>query len=174
MDIVVGHDRTPRGDEAVCAAAALAEGERGEVSLGVVVVVTQIDLDRTGELSAEAKRRVAVERAFPETWRRVEEALYAAGRDPEALSMDVIVRVADVHLVRSQARIADELLQVAVDHGASRIVLGRRGRPDGVADNLLARSTREDLPELGDVLVLRVDPERAGVKRSEGFQGGPR
>ncbi|HTJ84647.1 MAG TPA: hypothetical protein VL400_23165 [Polyangiaceae bacterium] len=175
MDLVVGHDRTEHGDDALRAAARLARSSDAGLDLGVVVVLTQQDLDATGELAADQKRSVAIERAFPAMWRRIDEVLLGEGIDSEQLSLDVVVRVAAVHLVRSQERIALELLGVMRDHGATRIVLGREGRPGGVAEYLLAHGAIEALPDLPEgVRVVAVDPSKLELDDPERVRSGPK
>jgi hypothetical protein len=153
---------SPNGDDALSAAIALSEAEGG-LSIGVVHVITQVDLDLTGELSADAKRRVAVERAFPAIWRRIAEVLERLERNEDEIEVDVFVRVAAVHLSRSQERIADELLATAEEHGARRVVLGRRGRPDCVTEYVLRRGMREDAPGVSaTVHVVELSPSADG------------
>lgn len=146
MDLVVGHDLTPHGDDALLAALGIA-AVQPELAIGVVHVLSQVDLDRTGELSAEDKQRTAVERAFPTVWRRIEDVCDAHAIETDGLDLDVQIRVAAVHLVRSQEAIANHLLEVARDHGATRLVLGRHGRPGCVAEHVLAGREREPSPD---------------------------
>ncbi len=146
MDLVVGHDLTTRGDDALLAALRLAAVEP-DLAIGVVHVISQADLEKTGELSKEDKRRVAVERAFPTVWRRIEDVCDAHGLSTDGMDLDVQIGVAAVHLARSQEAIADHLLQVASDHGASRLMLGRHGRPGCVAEHVLGRTTKLEGPE---------------------------
>jgi len=175
MDWVVGLDMSPRGDAALAAVARIAAAEGAGLEIGVVVVLTQQDLDGTGEISGDKKRSVALERAFPAAWRRIDDVLSAEGIDSESLSLDVIVRVAAVHLVRSQEQIAIELLRVMLDHGAPRIALGRRGRPSGVAEYLEARGVLEELPGSADgVLSLCVELGALDLEGSERHRSGPR
>jgi hypothetical protein len=146
MDVIVGHDLTAHGDDALLCALRLAALEP-DLEIGVVHVVSQADLEQTGELSTEDKRRVAVERAFPTVWRRIEELCDQHGLSTEGVELDVHIRVAAVHLARSQEAIADHLLQTAADHGAKRLVMGRHGRPGCVAEHVLGRGTRQGAPE---------------------------
>jgi nucleotide-binding universal stress UspA family protein len=157
VDLVVGHDLTARGDDALRAAIVLSRAEGG-LSACVVHVLTQQDLDKTGRLSASEKQQAAVEGAYPRVWKRIEEVQEDIGLDAESLEVDVVVRVAPVHLVRSQAKIAEILVELARDFAADRVVLGRRGRPDGVADHLTRASERLGNPpdSSEDVLVLRL------------------
>jgi hypothetical protein len=175
MDLVVAHDRTEHGDDALRAAARLARESEGGLDLGVVVVLTQQDLDATGELGADEKRSVAIERAFPTMWRRIDEVLLSEGIDSEQLSLDVVVRVAAVHLVRSQERIALELCRVMRDHGATRIVLGREGRPGGVAEHLLAHGTIEARSGLPDgVCVVEIDASKLDLDDPDRVRSRPK
>lgn len=146
MDLIVGHDLTSHGDDALLCALRLAALEP-ELAVGVVHVISQADLEKTGELSTEDKQRVAVERAFPTVWRRIEDVCDQHGLSTDGVDLDVQIRVAAVHLARSQEAIAEHLLQVAADHGAERLVMGRHGRPGCVAEVVLGRATRLDAPE---------------------------
>lgn len=159
MDLIVGHDWTERGDDALEAAVRMSAAAGG-LSVLVVHVVTQQDLDKTGGLSADEKRAAAIERTYPQLWQRVEliaDELRKAGLDHEA-ELDVAVRVAPVHLVRSQAAIAAILLEIARDFSATRMVLGRHGRPDCVAEHVLAAGELDASPQgaTPGVLVVRV------------------
>ena len=155
MDIVVGHDLTTHGDAALALAVEIASAE-DDLAIGVVHVITQQELDKTGKLDAKDKREAAIEAAYPRVWRRVE-----AVAPDDALStstVEVLVRLAPVHLVRSQGRIAQEIVRVAKEYGAQRIVLGRRGRPGGVAEALVAVGrVEEPAGEMGP-FVVQVDP----------------
>lgn len=146
MDVVVAHDLTRHGDDALLCALRMAAREP-DLAIGVVYVISQADLERTGELSTDDKRRVAVEHAFPTVWRRIEEVCDEHGLSTDGIDLDVQIRVAAVHLARSQEAIAGQLIQVALDHGAGRLVLGRHGRPGCVAEHVLGRTTRLDAPE---------------------------
>ena len=146
----------------------------GGLALGIVHVVTQQDLDKTGELFRDDKRRAAIEALYPVLWKRVGDEVDESNLgEPE---MDVIVRFAPVHLVQSQTRIARELVQVAIDQGANRIVLGRTGRPGSVSEWLLERCELEPLPPEAPPrsLVLRVDPARLDVEPSTTFSTSPK
>jgi len=155
MVVVVGHDLTAHGDDALLAALGLAAADPG-LSIGVMHVLSQLDLERTGELSNDDKRRVGVERAFPTVWRRIEDVASAHGVDTDGLDLDVQIRVAAVHLARSQEVIADHLLEIAAAHGAKRLVLGRHGRPACVAEHVLARTMRLEPPAGAPAATIQV------------------
>ncbi|NUP09805.1 MAG: hypothetical protein HOW73_27480 [Polyangiaceae bacterium] len=146
MDLIVGHDLTTHGDDAVRTAFMLSDREGGLSTL-LVYVVTQQELDKTGALSFSDKQQVAVEKAYPELWRRLDMVLESRHEDADKVEVDVVVRSAPVHLVRSQAKIAEVLLEIARDFSASRIVLGRKGRPDCVAEHVLEHGSLAPLPD---------------------------
>lgn len=149
----MGFDLTPHGDAALLAAVALSKREGG-LSIGVVHVVTQQALDKTGGLSAEEKQRAAVESLYPRIWKRVDEL---TGELEETPDIDVIVRVAAVHLARAEEHTARALLETAGDCGAKRIVLGRRGRPDSVAEHLAPAGATETIDGVsGGPFVVRL------------------
>jgi len=169
MDLVVAHDLKQGGDDAL-KAALLLSSEEGGLSVAVVHVVTQQDLDQTGRLATDEKRQAAIEGLYPVLWKRVGEAIDALRlSEPE---MDVFVRIAPVHLVESQRRIGRELAQVAVDQGAKRIVLGRTGRPGSVSEWLLERCNVSARPPQGTAhsLVLELDPTRLDVEATGTFR----
>lgn len=154
MDLVIGLDLLDGGDGALRKGLQIASSEGG-LSIAIVHVVTQQALDQTEKLDARGKQIAAVESAYPLVWRRVERV--APEEELATSSVDVMVRLAPVHLVRSQERIATELLMVARDYGARRIVLGRKGRPGCVAEAVLAHGTL-DGEAAGAPFVVNVDP----------------
>lgn len=157
MDLIVGHDLTTYGDDALRAAALLSDQEGG-LSMVLVHVITQQQLDKTGAISAAEKQQIAIERAYPDVWKRVEAMNEERGFEATELEIDVVVRTAPVHLVRSQAKIAEILLELAKDFSAPRVVLGRKGRPDCVAEHVVEKGNLEPSPPGAHdrVMVVRV------------------
>ncbi len=169
MILVVGFDLSVHGDQALLdASEALALDEGGRKSLHVVHVVDQKGLDATGQLSADRKREVAIERGYPLVWRRVKDL---AQRMPFGLPDDVVVDVgvAAVHAVRTHEEIARRLLRVAGDFDASAIVLGRQGRPGSVVEHVraLAGLIDGDKPEGATSLFLRSRDGAPAIAKSQ-------
>ncbi len=139
MSILVGFDRSEKAEAALRAALERASDE--DRAVHIVYVVSQVELDQTGRLTAEEKRSAILERAYPEVWKHVNEIVEAASVELPELSlveMHLHIRFAPVHLTRVQERTAAELFQTAVDFKASHILLGRVGRPGSVLEHLLS------------------------------------
>ena len=137
MSIVVGLDASAASDVALAKALELVEGDE---TIHVVHVVSQIELDATGELTFEDKRARVLERTFPEIWKRVRRIAEERGKsDDEAeRALDVQLRFAPVHVTAFQRKTAEELVTAMDDYRARLLVLGREGRPGSVAENVLA------------------------------------
>ncbi len=179
--MIVGHDLTVHGDDALRAALRISAAE-GHLSIGVVHVVTQQALDRTGALSPDDKKTAAIESLFPVMWRRIAAVRDEIGdasnegsddaHDASETELDVLVRIAPVHLARAEEHIALELLRVAVDFGATRILLGKRGRPDSVAERVERSGIIEPFSDSvsGSTLCVRVDPRTLDVAATSGYR----
>ena len=138
--IVVGVDLKPGGARAL--EWALLQTQEDTCAVHLVHVITQSQLDATGALSAADKR----EHALSDIGRRLtSHAREAANRllaedgidvDVLALEMSLQPRVAEGHATRSEQRIARAIAQAALDFDTPEIVIGRRGRPDSVFDQL--------------------------------------
>ncbi len=130
--LVVADDLQPAAEQAIRAALEYAT-LHDAASIHVVHVIDQPTLDGTGMLEIDQKKTVALDRAYPQIWKRVREIGSYVGM-PNDVSVDV--RFAAVHTTRVHMETAKQLLTVAADFEASMIVIGRRGRPSGVADHL--------------------------------------
>ena len=120
MIVVVGFDLTAAGDQALLdASEALGLSDDASSSLHVVHVVDQKQLDATGALDAAGKKQRALDRLYPEVWRRVKDL---ATRMPFGLPNDVAVDIgfAAVHAVRTHEEIARRLLGVTCSSKCTR------------------------------------------------------
>ncbi len=138
--IVIGVDLKPGGARAL--EWALRRTSEESCALHVVHVLTQVQLDATGALSAADKRAHALSDIGRRLTSHAREAatrlLAEDGLDIDVLSLELSLqpRIAEGHAVRSEQRIARAIAQVALDFDTSEIVIGRRGRPDSVFDQL--------------------------------------
>jgi nucleotide-binding universal stress UspA family protein len=168
MTIVVGFDSTPAAEAALFAAAELAN-EAGE-PVHLVYVVSQAELDGTGELQMEDKRRAIYERLFREQWGRIRK-LMADHPELETADLDLQIRFAPVHLTQLPRRIARELIQVAVDYGGDRILLGNEGPPGSIVEMLLESGQLERAPSVVGVL-LCARGDRIDLPSTDGWAQG--
>ncbi len=174
MSIVVGYDRSAFSTTALHHALESAAAEAVD-TVYVVHVVSQAELDATKELTADAKKAAALESLYPALWKEITAVVEAvAEREPlvAAVTIDLELRFAPVHLTRLQSHIAAELLQVASDYGAAAIVLGRAGRPGSVAELLLS-SDQFDAVETSRPLVLTAKAGRAHAGPARAWRGSP-
>ncbi len=176
MNFVVGFDRSKRAEIALVAALRrAAQGDDSSV-VSVVHVVSQVELDATGELTAETKRSAVLAQRYPEVWKQVQLLSEEAAREEPELSLvelDLQLRFAPVHLTRLQERIAAELLQAAADYDARCIVLGHEGRPGSVAELLLESGELERADDAAAPLILVAKGDRITAPRSQAWQGKP-
>lgn len=132
MRVVVGYDRSPAAQEALRWAVAAVSVDGGTVH--AIYVGTQVELDGTGALTFETKREALLSALYPQLWKEIG----PFGEDADGVELDLQLRLAPVHLTRSQARIAEELVKAVTEYDADTLVLGRHGRPGSVADAVVA------------------------------------
>jgi nucleotide-binding universal stress UspA family protein len=162
--IIVGIDLKPGGARAL--AWALLRTQEEACALHLVHVLTQSQLDATGALSASDKREHALSDIGRRLTSHAREAanhlLAEEGIDVDVLSLELSLepRIVEGHATRSEQRVARAIAQVALDLDVAQIVIGRRGRPDSVYDQLAKFCSVESAAGEEPIrLLLRPGPE---------------
>lgn len=137
---VVGVDLRHKDDNAL--RWALTQAAEEPITLHLVHVIGQRELDETGALSRDSKRSTALERCSRKLTDRAQEVanalLFEAGVDVDVrrLNLHLQPRIIEGHVIQAERLTAEALVQVAIDYNADTIVLSRRGRPDSVFDHM--------------------------------------